>query len=138
MNVIDNLKHELACRQQIIEDMQRDNNRLREMVDRVNESCHRMRDEIVIVTAQTHAIVKAMMQRAGLDAVTLHLDELQHAQEFMLEKGDREGLEPGELAFKLRPLTPQELEAAQSQRNRVVKSTERVKDNSPAQAKGEQ
>lgn len=131
-DVVTELQHELKCRAQIIEDLQRDLERTKQMTNSANLSALRMRDELIMVNAQTHGILKATMMEAGILDLTILRISLKKVQTWVLEKGDRKDLEPGDLSFTMRAMTPEEEEKEKTLRRQAEEAIKRVEENSPA------
>ncbi len=128
MNEKEIMQHELNCRQTIINDLQTERERIMVMVNKANEACHRLRDEVVHVTAQTHAIVKATMLLNNVRELRLPTHLLVKARGHMLERVEpEEGVTPDGLEFTLREFTPEEIEREKSLRAQVEQAEERIK-----------
>ena len=127
MNPMQALQHELQVRQQVIIDLQTERERIVSMVDRANLMCHRLRDEVIMVTAQTHGIVKALMLlNSQQGQMVISGSMLKKARNWILEKGNRDDLEDGDIAFFLRPRTSEELEAEERMRKKVEGAEKRI------------
>lgn len=131
-DIVIGLQHELKCRAQIIEDLQRDLERAKQMTNSANLSALRMRDELIMVNAQTHGIVKAVMARIPCGSLLITGEELKEVRTIVLEKGDRKDLEPGDISFTMREMTDEEKEKEETLRRQANLAIKRVEENSPA------
>lgn len=128
-DVVNELQHELKCRAQIIEDLQRDLDRAKQMTNSANLSALRMRDELIMVIAQTHGIMKATMMEGGFLDLTILRASLKKVQTWVLEKGDRKDLEPGDISFTMREMTDEEKEKEETLRRQANLAIKRVEEN---------
>lgn len=122
------LQHELQVRGQVIKDLQQEKERMVQMLNRATGACQRLRDEVLFVTMQTHAIVKSIMLMTNQHDLQLTPEMLTQAREWVLEKGAAEGLTEGTLAFNVREMTSEEKEKEQSLRKKVENAERRIKE----------
>ena len=120
------MQHELGVRAQVIADLQAENARSRQMLEGLVRSCDRLRDEVLHVTLQTHAVVKAMMLLEGEQVARIPGHMLLKAREYVLQKGETtQDDDKGTLVFLLRELTDEEREQEQVLRAAYLKSSAR-------------
>lgn len=126
MSPMDLLKHELGVRQQVISDLQAERERILETVKRVTGMCNRLQDEVIMVTVQTTGVVKVMMLMQDTLKTTVPGHMLKKARFYVLEKGDREGLADGDLAFELREMTDDERKNEEALQNKATEAETRI------------
>lgn len=131
-DIVNEMQHELACRSQIIKDLQRELEQAKQMTNSANLSALRMRDEIIMVNAQTHGIVKVVMRRLQVKSLLIPGEELKEVLTTVLEKGARENLGRGDLSFTMRAMTAEEEEKEETYRRQAEAAIKRVEENSPA------
>lgn len=128
MNEKQIMQHELKCRAQIIEDLQTERERIMEMVNRANAACHRLRDEVVYVTAQTHGIIKAVMFITANQEIHLPGNLLKKMRGYQLEKGKKlDDDDEGSLRFTMREHTPTEVAREKQLRAKIEGASKRIK-----------
>ena len=131
MNEKELMQHELQCRQTIINNLQDERDRIMEMVNRANQACHRLRDEVVHTTAQIHAIVKATMLLNNI--MTLHLPAkllVKAIGHVLAREKPEDGVEEDGLKFTMREHTPEEAEREKTMRAKIEQATARIKPSS--------
>ena len=121
------MQHELAVRQQVIDDLQRDNQRGRAIIENMKLTCNKLRDEVLFVTVQTHAVVKSMMLLEEEQVMRIPGHMLLKARNYLLEKGQTTpDDDKGTLVFLLRELTDEEKEKEQVLRKKVESTEKRI------------
>jgi len=127
MNEREAMQHELQVRATQIADLQAEKQRIIGMLNNANANCHRLRDEVHLVTMQTRAIVKALLLRApGWDHTVITGAQLKDAKFFILDKGDREGLGDNDLSFAIRPMTGEEREKEERMTKQAQAAEKRI------------
>ena len=126
-DAIQALRHELHVRQQIIEGLQAERDRLIQMVDQARVACQTMQQQSAIVVAQTHGTTKALLLQQGkVGQTVITAGELARARDWRLEVGSREGLNKGDLSFLLRPCTDEERQQEEALRNRAAAAEKKI------------